>query len=137
MADIVDLEQLFPEDEKILLKDKAGKKYVISVFLPAAVGFLILDNIETIQSMFPGNTRIPRPTKEGLDLMIRVISAVCHEQHEDIDEEWLRKNVSLPKLVYILYKLSLPVYEFIVESGFLEAVRPVKKPENESTSVES
>jgi len=129
MAKIVDLEQLFPEEEKITLKDKAGTKYTITVFLPAAVGFLILDNIETVQSMFPGTSTIPKPTKEGLDLMIRIVSLVCHEQHEEIDETWIKKNVSLPKLVYILYKLSLPVYEFIVQSGFLEAVRPVKTPE--------
>lgn len=132
MANIVDLDILFPENDIIRFKDKSGKTYEVGVFIPPAVGFTIIDNIDLIQQAFPnGVSSRPRVSKELLNFALLIIADICHEQYPEITEEWLKKNVSFPRLAYILYKLAVPIYEFLTSSGLAEAVRPAKKPETE------
>lgn len=129
MAKITDLDTLFPEDEILSFKDKDGKEYNIRMFIPASVGFTILDNVDKIMAIFPGGaTSRPRISKDAIELVLKILADVCHEQYEEIDREWISKNVSLPRQAFIVYKMALPVYDFLINSGFLEAVTPTKKP---------
>lgn len=124
MADIVDLDILFPENDIIKFKDRSGQVYEISLFIPAAVGFTLLDNIDMIKSIFPVPGGRPRLSKEAIEMVLRILADICNEQHPEIDREWIKKNVSLPRQAYIIYKMAKPIYDFLTDSGFLEAVRP-------------
>lgn len=131
MGNITDLDDLFPEEEVVSFKVD-GKKYDVKVFIPAAVGFVIIDNVDTLKDIFPGSHK-PKLSKKAVDLAMKILAAVIHEQYPEVDEEFVRKNLSLTKQVFLLYKIALPVYEFLTNSGFLEAVMPQKTPENQTT----
>jgi hypothetical protein len=130
MGNIVDLDVLVPEDEEVKFKSKDGREYTVKLFIPAAVGFTIIDNLDALQRIFPGggNSR-PRLTKESIDLALRIVADVIGEQYPEVDVDWVRTNISLPRLAVLVLKLSLPVYQFLTSSGFLEAAQPVKEPE--------
>lgn len=136
MGNIVDLDVLVPEDEIVKFKSKDGREFTVRLFIPAAVGFTIIDNLDALQRIFPGGPSArPRMTRESIELALRIVADVLHEQHSEIDVEWVKANISLPRLAVLVFKLSLPVYQFLIGSGFLEAAQPVKEPET-STSAE-
>lgn len=129
MAKITDLDVLFPEDEVVKF-DVNGKEYSIKMFIPSAVGFTILDNVDKIMAIFPGGSfSRPRISKDAVELVLKILSDVCGAQYPEITKEWIEKNIALPRQAFMVYKMALPVYDFLLNSGFLETVTPRKKPE--------
>jgi hypothetical protein len=131
MGNITDMDDLFPEEEVVSFSINK-KKYDVKVFIPAAVGFLIIDNIDVLKDIFPGGHQ-PKLSRKAVDLAMKILSTVISEQHPDITEQMIREQLSLTKQVFLLYKLVVPVYEFLTNSGFLEAAMPVKTPETQKT----
>lgn len=127
---IADLDILFPnENDSIKFKDKAGKEYVIPVFIPVSVGFTLIDNIDRLMDIFPsGVSGRPAFKRETLELMQDLLVSIIQEHYEQVDRTWLKKNISLTRQAYIIFKFIMPVYEFLTQSGFLETVMPAKKP---------
>ena len=139
MAEIADLDVLFPEDDIVKFKGKTdGKEYEIKLFIPSAVGFLIIENIDIITGLFPsGNVSSkPKVTKKVIDLLKKILTEICRNQNPEINEKWVEANISLPRQAFIIYKLALPIYDFLVSTGYMESVTPVpKKPEAETESI--
>ena len=120
---ITNLDKDFPEDDIIEFISKDGKEYSIRLSIPIDAGMTIIENIETIQKIFPTDGGRPKPTKEALELISKIIADICHAQYEEIDREWLKKNVSLPRMVYIVYRMAKPIYEFLTSSGFMDSLK--------------
>lgn len=131
MGNITDMDDLFPEEEVVSFSINK-KKYDVKVFIPAAVGFLIIDNIDVLKDIFPGG-HSPKLSRKAVDLAMKILSTVISEQHPEITEQMIREQLSLTKQVFLLYKLVVPVYEFLTNSGFLEAAMPSKTPETQKT----
>lgn len=130
MANIADLDILFPnENDSIEFTGKDGKKYKIPIFIPVSVGFTLIDNIDKLMSIFPSGVQgRPAFTRETLDMMQELLVSIIKEHYDHVDREWLRKNVSLVRQAYIIFKFIMPLYDFLTQSGFLETVMPKKKP---------
>ena len=126
-----DLDVLFPENDVIKFKDKSTKQeYTVEIFVCAELGELLLDNLETLQKIFPdGKIGRPKLSKELYNLCFRLVARMCQMKYPEIDEDWIRKNISLPKLFFIMYKMINPVLDFLNNSGLMGMVTPVKKPE--------
>lgn len=136
---IADLDVIFPEDDVVKFKGKTdGKEYIISLFIPSAVGFLLIDNIDMIRGIFPSgkNSGKPKFSQDLIDLLSRILSEVCGNQYPEIDEMWVKKNISLTRQAYMIWKLAIPIYEFLTSSGFMEGVMPeIKKPKEKAESI--
>lgn len=124
---IIDLDKEFPEEDIIKFTTRSGVEYEVALYIPPSVGDIILDNIEIVSSLFPDGMGVPKLNKASIDLGMKILADICHEQFEEIDREWIRKNISLPRQAIILYHLIKPVYNFISGTGFMSMVEPDKK----------
>ena len=80
-------------------------------------------------NIFPSGVQgRPAFTRETLDLMQDLLTSIIKEHYDHVDKFWLKKNLSLVKQAYIIFKFITPLYDFLTQSGFLEMVTPIKKP---------
>ena len=119
MADI-NLDELLPEDKTISFtakneKDSSGKKkkYELQLYIGFGAGIFIAENIKRLSEIMPSGGRIPKINKENIDLVLRIVELVFKEQHEHMDKEWLKKNISATHLIIIMIQLVKPIYEYI------------------------
>ncbi len=120
---ITNLDKEFPEDDYFEFNDREGNLYKVKMSIPVDAGFTIIDNFETILKIFPSDGGRPKPTKEAYEIIIKIIADICHAEYDMIDRDWIRKNVSLPRLVYIVFKMAKPIYQFLTTSGFVETLK--------------
>lgn len=124
-----DLDLLLPEDDTVTFTAKNGQKYTILLSVPFAVGSYIIDNADLLVNIFPRQGERPKFSKEIVDAVLKIFAVMCHEQYEEMTEEWIRKNISFPRLVLIMIKVATPILTFMSTSGLLETVQPEKEPE--------
>ena len=117
---IINLDHDFPEDDYIEFKTKSGKEYKIQITIPIDAGMTIIDNFDILQKIFPADGGRVKPSREAFELILKITVDICHAQYEEIDRDWLRENISLPRLIYIVYKMARPIYEFLTASGFVQ-----------------
>lgn len=120
---IVDIDILLPENDIITFTAKNGEKYSIELFIPAAVGFTIIDNIDKLADIFPQGGGKPRITKDAINIVLTILANICSVQYEFMTREWISANISLPRQALIVFKMANPVLKFLQEQGFLEAAR--------------
>jgi hypothetical protein len=107
---IVDLDVLIPEDQPpIKFTGRQDKKeYIVDLWIPAAVGLLIIDNIETIMGIFPKKEGDkPKVDESAIDIVLKIFALMCREKYPHIDVVWIRKNISLLKLGVIATKMMV------------------------------
>lgn len=127
-----DLDVLLPEEDSVSFTARDGKKYKIDLFIPFAVGAFILENAEALIEVFPGKGKLPKLSQKTYNLFLKIFALVCKEQHEQMTEEWIRHNISLPRTIAIIVQMIKPIFSYINSLGILETVQPVKEPEREN-----
>lgn len=120
---IIDLTKEFPEDDIITLK-AGGNVYEIPLVITSDAGDVLIDNMETIQAILPKEgSMIPHFDKQSLQLARVIIAAIAHDKYPEIDAEWIRKNVSVPRLILTVYHMIRPIYDFMIGSGLLAGLK--------------
>lgn len=127
-----DFDILLPEDDSVSFTARDGKKYRIDLFIPFAVGAYILENAEVLMEIFPGAGKIPKISAKTYHIFVRIFSLVCIAQHEQMTEDWIQKNISLPRTIAIIIQMVKPVYQYISGLGLMEAALPKKESEGNS-----
>ena len=111
-----DLDLIFPEkSDPISLTGRVdGVKYQIDMFIPSAI------------SLLSGTQKKDEPDS---DFQLRVLECFLSAQYENMDSEWIAKNISLQRQNYIYYRIIEEINRGTeVYSKRLETVRPEKKP---------
>jgi hypothetical protein len=122
-----DLDILLPEDDSVSFTARDGKKYKVDLFIPFAVGAYILENAELLMEIFPGQGKLPKLSAKTYHVFLRIFSLVCKEQFEHMTEEWIQKNISLPRTIAIIVQMVKPIYQYISTMGIMEAAQPKKE----------
>lgn len=139
MSDKLDLTQLMPEKRRVVtIDDSAGTKYDIELFIPPAALPVIFEFQDELSGVMSGN-----PVKKISPSMIRaltkVLEVVVKEQHPFMDEDWIRKNIGLARLIFLMNQLTVPLkyqFAYLTEMGLLEEADPetVQPEEKEPNS---
>jgi hypothetical protein len=125
---ISDLDELMPENEIVSFTAADGKKYQISLFIPFAVGQMLIENADKVLDMFGNGRGKPKLNIDTLKLALRILNGIMESQHPHMNEDWIERNISLPRLAVILYKAAMPIYRFLSQMGELaEMARPKKE----------
>ncbi|HQA52994.1 MAG TPA: hypothetical protein PK419_09065 [Spirochaetota bacterium] len=128
LSKVTDLDELLPEDGEIRFKDKDGAVHSFKVFVPFAVGMYICEHSEEIAELF----RNRKISKETAMLVLKIATMIFNEQNKQINEEWMKRNVSLPRLMVIIIKMITPVMDYMKNMNLLSEitgmVTPQKKP---------
>jgi hypothetical protein len=120
---VIDLTKEFPEDDIITLK-ACGKVYEIPLVITSDAGDTLIENIETIQKILPAEgSLMPHFNRESLQLARVVLADIAHDHYPEIDAEWIRKNISVPRLILTVYHMIRPIYDFMIGSGFLAGMK--------------
>ncbi len=127
-----DLDILMPEDDLIEFTAADGQRYSIRLFVPFAVGAYLLDNADVIAQVFPQDGKRPVVSKTTFEVILKILGLMFREQYPEMTDEWIRKNVSLPRLIAIVIRVATPIYEYVTSLGILETVQPIKEPDGEN-----
>jgi hypothetical protein len=123
----IELKEQYPEDDILIIPTKE-KDYEIPLVITSDVGDMIIDNIDVIQVVLPGSGGfIPKFNKEILDLARRLLAEMGKSVYPEMDYEFIRKNLSLPRLIISIYSIIRPVYDFLIASGFVNSITPDDK----------
>lgn len=110
-----DLDILFPEkSDAIKLTGRVdGIEYIIDMFIPSAI------------SLISGKKK----NENDMEYQLRILECFLSSQHKNMDVDWIKNNISLPKMNYIYYRIIEEINKGTeAYSKRLEAVRPVKEP---------
>lgn len=120
---ITDLDELFPEESgfEIINKDD-GKKYKVIYFIPVGVALLILENLDLIKDVIPTKGKKIKITKESTEFMLKILELICKEQHEFMTMEWIGKNISAPRIGFIMSELIILLLGYLTSSGLMGVV---------------
>jgi hypothetical protein len=128
LSKVTDLDEILPEDGEIRFKDKDGNVHSFQIFVPLGVGMYICEHSEEIAELFK-NRKI---SKDTAMLVLKIATMIFHEQDNKINEEWMKRNVSLPRLLVIIVKMITPVMDYMKHvnlfSEITGMVTPQKKP---------
>lgn len=127
---IYDLDVLMPDSENVVSFtgrfDK--KKYDVDLFIPSGVAAVLLENLDEITSAFPSGGRTSINLSPAIIQIIeKVLCALMEESYPEINPAWIRKNLSLPKQAFIVTQMIKPIYEFLVQGGYMPSIEDVKK----------
>lgn len=119
---MIDLDVLIPEDESVSFTGaKDGQKYVVKLYIPAAVAMLLIENRDQIIELLPAPgkqmNRLDLIKPQTVNLLLKIIAGIFKDQHPHMTEEWIKENVSLPRLVLIVFNAAKPVYEYLKTMG--------------------
>lgn len=117
-----DLDILLPEDNIVSFTAADGKKYQINLFIPFAVGQMLVDNADDVMEIFGGKTGKPNINAKTIKLALRILTGIMQDQHPHMTDEWIKKNVSVPRMGVILFKAAMPIYDFLARMGELKGI---------------
>ena len=128
LSKVTDLDELLPEDGIIRFKDKSGNVHSFNIFVPLDAGMYICEHSEEIAEIFKKR----KVSSETAKLVLKLTALIFSAQDKSINEEWIMRNVSLPRLVVILIKMITPIMDYLKQMNLLSEltgmVTPEKKP---------
>jgi len=128
ISKVTDLDELLPEDGIIRFKDKSGNVHSFNIFVPLDAGMYICEHAEEIAEIFKKR----KVSRETAKLVLKLTALIFSAQDKSINEEWIMRNVSLPRLVVILMKMITPIMDYLKQMNLFSEltgmVTPGKKP---------
>ena len=120
---ITDLDELFPEESGFEITNKDdGKKYKVVYFIPVGVALFILENLDLIKNVISTKGKKIKITKESTEFMLKILELICKEQHEFMTMEWIGKNISAPRIGFIMSELVILLLGYLTSSGLMGVV---------------
>jgi len=112
-----DLDILMPESDEISFSVQ-GEKYTLPVKISFAVGVYLIENMEIIKEVMPvqfvnGEAKLkPKLSAKTLQVVSKVIKVMMIENYPEITDEWIVKNISLPRMGLIVMRSVIPIINY-------------------------
>lgn len=131
----IDLKVLMPENRRVVVIDDAeGATHEIRLFIPPAALPIIAEYGEELSAAMSRNT-LSRLKPSFIKAIIKVFEVVAMSQHPFMTEEWIEKNISMARLVFMMQQLSIPLRDqlaYLTTMGLAgeqtETAGPEKEP---------
>lgn len=134
--DRIDLTALMPEKRKVItIDDKAGEKYDIELFIPPAALPALTELRDDLVVLMAGNP-VKKFSPGHLKAMIRILEVVVLEQYPFMNAEWINRNISMARLLMIIYQLAAPLqhqFAYLTEMGILGGQKETAGPTKEQS----
>ncbi|UCF13193.1 MAG: hypothetical protein JSW06_02770 [Thermoplasmatales archaeon] len=126
-----DLDILIPEIKNIEIDDGTGKLIKLRLFVPAAVGTILLQEIETLKDIFKGEI-----DEKAEKLMFQIFEVMFKRQHKFMTAKWCEENIQLPTCIIILSQMMKPIVEYLKMTGIADVMTQAETPEKEKNPQE-
>lgn len=104
-------------ENTITLTDrKTGKEYPVDVFVPATLAVILAERLDTLRSALAGTV-----DDSVLSLVFQVEEMIFRPQHDIMTAAWCEKNVDLATTLYLLWRISKPLLEYLNMIGVFPA----------------
>jgi hypothetical protein len=93
-------------------------KYIITMVISYSLGCYLLNNKDTILEIFANGTGKPSLSKATLDFAYTICLELLKEQDPELlTDAYLKKHLSVTKLIIMLIKMAKPFYEYMTLYG--------------------
>lgn len=136
-----DLDLLMPNGPVITFTGRDKEKYSFPVFVSFSVGEYILAHLPKVAALLPKNEKVFNKSllialikDQGLSTVIDIIMVMMQEEYpdKDIDQAWVKRNISIPQSIYILTQAAYPILEFIKKEDFSKWSRILADKESDT-----
>lgn len=108
---IIDLAVILPDDDSIVFTGRTdGVKYNVRLFIPFAVSLLVMHHSVEIQEMFKSDGI--KAAKKSIEFLYRIFEIICIRQYPFMDQEWIKKNLAIPKMLDVTRRILATVYKY-------------------------
>jgi len=114
---IYDIDNDLPENDQIKITVN-GKKYIVPLVVSYGLGCYLLNNKEILAEIFSAGNGRPSLSLKTLDFAYNVALELLKEQDPEIlTDEYLKKHLSVTKLIIMLIKMTKPFLEYMTKYG--------------------